>query len=197
MLAALMQRDEEPQRNEEARALRPAVSRLIACILHVPISHPDVDDAANETLRRAFEARTERDPSRGPFEGFVMGIARHVALDVIRKNRRERARAPRVASDAAPPSSPGSPASSRELVDRIAADAEAPEDAVARVEDARRVRRALLALEPGQRRAVELFHLEGKSYREIAETLRVPVGTVATWVMRGRKALLHSVGGER
>jgi RNA polymerase sigma-70 factor (ECF subfamily) len=200
-------RASQERREAEARALRPEVSRLIACILHLPAAHADVDDAANETMRRAFERRDdhderdahkerdERGAARGPFSAWVMGIARHVALDVIRRKRRERARAP-LGADAPPPSTPGAPASSRDAIDRIAGAEEAPEDAVARVEMARKVRRALLALEPKQRRAVELFHLEGKSYREISETLRVPVGTVATWVMRGRKALLLSIGGD-
>jgi RNA polymerase sigma-70 factor (ECF subfamily) len=34
-----------------------------------------------------------------------------------------------------------------------------------------------------------LFHLHDLSYKEIAEQLEVPMGTVMTWIHRGRDAL--------
>jgi len=40
------------------------------------------------------------------------------------------------------------------------------------------------------------FHLDGRSYQEIAAELNVPLGTVATWVTRGRKALAERLGAE-
>ena len=36
---------------------------------------------------------------------------------------------------------------------------------------------------------IALFHVQHKSYAEIAETLRVPMGTVMTWLHRARKEL--------
>jgi RNA polymerase sigma-70 factor (ECF subfamily) len=182
MLAAFMGRTNRLP-DEEARELRPAVVRTVACILHAPADHEDVQDAANETMRRAFE---KRDAAEGELRPYAMGIARHVALDLIRAKKRERART----ADDAPPSSE----SSSSLIDRIPEDREPIDDAVSRTEALRNVRRALLSLDPGPRRAVELFHLEGKSYREISAALDVPVGTVATWVMRGRNSLLLAVG---
>lgn len=53
----------------------------------------------------------------------------------------------------------------------------------------RLVRRALTALPPDYRRAVELADLEGFSYKEIAEEMDCPIGTVMSRVHRGRKAL--------
>jgi RNA polymerase sigma-70 factor (ECF subfamily) len=182
MLAAFMERITQKP-DAEARELRPAVMRTVACILHVSVDDADVEDAANETLRRAFE---KRDAAQGEFRPYVMGIARHVALDVIRKKKRERAR---LLADAPPASE-----SSGTLMDRIPDGKEPIDVAAERTETLRSVRRALLSLDEGPRRAVELFHLEGKSYREISAALDVPVGTVATWVMRGRKSLLEAVG---
>jgi len=185
MLAAFMDRITR-QPDAEARELRPAVLRTVACILHVSVDDADAEDAANETMRRAFE---KRDAAQGELRPYVMGIARHVALDVIRQKKRERARA---AADAPPSSESGTT-----LMDRIPDQKESIDATAARTETLRNVRRALLSLEPGPRRAVELFHLEGKSYREISAALDVPVGTVATWVMRGRKSLLDAVGEEK
>ena len=34
-----------------------------------------------------------------------------------------------------------------------------------------------------------LFHIQHKSYAEIADTMRVPIGTVMTWLHRARKEL--------
>jgi RNA polymerase sigma-70 factor (ECF subfamily) len=51
------------------------------------------------------------------------------------------------------------------------------------------VQRALEALPEGFRMAVLLADVEGFSYREIAEILGVPIGTVMSRLHRGRKAL--------
>jgi RNA polymerase sigma-70 factor (ECF subfamily) len=46
-----------------------------------------------------------------------------------------------------------------------------------------------------QRRALELFHLEGLGYREIAAKMGVPMATVGTWVTRGRKRIAAAFQG--
>jgi len=51
------------------------------------------------------------------------------------------------------------------------------------------VQRAIDALPPDYRMAVLLADLEGFSYKEIAEILEVPIGTVMSRLYRGRKLL--------
>ncbi len=58
------------------------------------------------------------------------------------------------------------------------------------------MRRILVQLPEGPRKALELFHLEGLSYQEAAQRLGVPLGTVATWVTRGRKAMAEALEDE-
>jgi RNA polymerase sigma-70 factor (ECF subfamily) len=48
---------------------------------------------------------------------------------------------------------------------------------------------ALDELRDDHRRAFVLFHVEGRSYVEIAEACRVPVGTIKTWVHRARREM--------
>jgi RNA polymerase sigma-70 factor (ECF subfamily) len=60
-------------------------------------------------------------------------------------------------------------------------------------ERAAHVRRVLQQLPEGPRNALQLFHMEGLSYQEIAGRLEVPLGTVATWVTRGRKAMAEAL----
>jgi RNA polymerase sigma-70 factor, ECF subfamily len=74
-----------------------------------------------------------------------------------------------------------------------------PDDAL-RALDAKAVVHALAAVEPTYRTAVELFYLSELSYKEIAETLDVPIGTVMSRLSRGKeqlKALLAEAIAEK
>ena len=64
-----------------------------------------------------------------------------------------------------------------------------PEDAASGGEIQKRVQQALLELPPGLRMAVVLYDIEGQSYSEIAEALRIPEGTVKSRIHRARSAL--------
>ena len=44
--------------------------------------------------------------------------------------------------------------------------------------------------------AIALFHIEEMSYRDIAGALEVPLGTVMTWLHRGRAQLKRALEGE-
>ncbi len=52
-----------------------------------------------------------------------------------------------------------------------------------------KIRAALDSLPPDYRLAVTLADLEGLSYKEIAEVMECPIGTVMSRIYRGRKAL--------
>lgn len=67
-------------------------------------------------------------------------------------------------------------------------------EAVAARRDVVRLEHALYGLAEGPREAVALFHFDNLSYDEIAEILDVPLGTVMTWLHRGRAALKKSLG---
>ena len=49
--------------------------------------------------------------------------------------------------------------------------------------------RAVAALPARYREVIDLFHIQHKSYAEIAEALDVPMGTVMTWLHRARREL--------
>ena len=164
----------------EAAGLRPLVRAVVASILREPPDHADVEDCTHEALRRAFEGKDTR---RGEVRPWLLGIARHVALDTLRARQRKRAR------EATAPRTDDNEAA---LIERIADPGESAADKLEKAEQARAVRRALGTLPEGPRKALELFHLEGLPYQEIAKRLGVPLGTVATWVTRGRKAIAET-----
>lgn len=58
----------------------------------------------------------------------------------------------------------------------------------------RALSQAMDRLPPEQREAVVLVALEGMTYEEVAQILRVPVGTVRSRLSRGREALRQAVG---
>src|SRR3954470_15347847 len=74
---------------DDTAALRGVVRAVAAAILRLGPDHPDVEDCASETLRRAIEGdtRLRRGQPRRPW---VIGIARHVALDMLRARKRTR-----------------------------------------------------------------------------------------------------------
>src|SRR2546422_9004049 len=73
----------------------------------------------------------------------------------------------------------------RDLVDP----GEAPDARAARAEARRRIERALDALPEHHRAIIMLSDLEGLSYREIAEVLGIPMGTVMSRLHHARKRL--------
>lgn len=64
-----------------------------------------------------------------------------------------------------------------------------PEEAVSSEITQRHIREALDSLPPDYRMAVTLADLEGLSYKEIAEVMDCPIGTVMSRIYRGRKTL--------
>ncbi len=58
------------------------------------------------------------------------------------------------------------------------------------------LRRAIAALPPDQRAGIALFYIDGLSVAEIAEALRIPVGTVKTSLFHARRALRRQLEGD-
>ena len=58
------------------------------------------------------------------------------------------------------------------------------------------VQEAMLQLSEEHRSALMLICVEGLSYKEAAEVLQVPMGTVTSRLVRARKTLVEKLGGE-
>jgi RNA polymerase sigma-70 factor (ECF subfamily) len=67
-----------------------------------------------------------------------------------------------------------------------------PEEAVSAEVTQMRVREALDSLPPDYRMAVTLCDFEGLSYKDVAEIMECPIGTVMSRIYRGRK-ILHKL----
>ena len=174
-----------PSVDSDLGALAPLVRAVIAAVLHENRQHADVEDCASETMRRAIEGKA-RLRAGEPLRPWVIGIARHVALDALRARKRQslrRAREPQGGDDERPP-----------LYEELPDPSPGPFDRFAKAQQHETIRRAMNDLPEGQRKALTMFHVDGYGYEEIAGKLDVPLGTVATWVSRGRRAMAAALG---
>jgi RNA polymerase sigma-70 factor (ECF subfamily) len=128
------------------------------------------EDAAQEAFIRAWGKLPGYRP-RSPFQNWLYRIATNVALDTLRRERET------VQLDAVPLQNPHA----------------GPESAVERAEQAALVREAVLALPPASRAVLVLREYEGLSYRHIAETLGIPLGTVMSRLNYARTHLAASL----
>ena len=125
-------------------------------------SRSHADDVVQEAFLSIWRNRSAYDPERGAVGGWVMGVVRNRAIDVLRKQNRHDGR--------------------RDGTDRVIADqvtaADAVEEAVAERDGAARLRAALGALPDAQREVIALAYFGELSATEIADRLSLPVGTV-------------------
>jgi RNA polymerase sigma-70 factor (ECF subfamily) len=165
----------EAPASDEAVALRGIVRAVAASVLRLGPDHPDVEDCTSETIRRAIEGdwRLRKGEPRRPW---VIGIARHVALDMLRAKKRTRL-GERSDEDAS------------SWVERVPDSSPGPHELLERAEGRAALERAVAELPTPMQAALTKFHVEGKSYQTISEEMKVPLGTVATWVTRGRKSV--------
>ena len=143
-------------------------------------STDEARDAAQEAFVRAFTGIRDFDP-RQPFAAWVLRIARNHCIDLLRRRRPTLALAGSSENHDGP-----EPGVAQELPDHFA---QGGEQATQEREAQRDLDRAIASLKPRYREVIALFHVQHKSYAEIASTLGVPMGTVMTWLHRARKEL--------
>jgi RNA polymerase sigma-70 factor (ECF subfamily) len=140
-------------------------------------SAEEARDAAQEAFVRAYTRIRDFD-ARQPFAAWVLRIARNHCIDLLRRRR------PTLALEAR--SDEPEAGVAPELQDHFAMGGES---AVQEQEAQRDLDKAVASLPPRYREVIALFHVQHKSYAEIADTLGVPMGTVMTWLHRARKEL--------
>ncbi|WP_460832374.1 RNA polymerase sigma factor [Lysobacter humi (ex Lee et al. 2017)] len=130
----------------------------------------DADDLVQVALERAL-ARADQYRPDARLDAWVFGIVRNAWTDELRaRTRRAAVFAPEEAGESV------------------------GELAVERQSDAMSVASAMARLPEEQREVVALVLVEGLSYRETADVLGVPVGTVTSRLARARAALQNHLG---
>jgi RNA polymerase sigma-70 factor (ECF subfamily) len=160
--------------------------RVYAFALRLTASPQDAEEIAQDTFVRAWRALSQWPPERIRAMRMRAWLYQ-IALNVFR-NRVARRSLPIVPLDAPD----GRPA--YEPADDWR---ERPDVAAESAELGRQVAASLVALPAHMRVAVVLRYVEGFTYREIAEMLEQPEGTVKAHVHRGTRQLRDSLRRER
>ncbi|GLR48789.1 RNA polymerase sigma factor [Sphingomonas astaxanthinifaciens] len=159
--------------DEFADALGMMLPRLRRFAFSLSRSPADADDLAAQAVERALRSRAQFMPGTR-LDSWLFRITRNLWIDEARSRQRK-------AAWEAPPEE-----GERQGFDGAAAIEQSAELAT--------VMRAMGQLPDEQREVVALIMIEGLGYREAAEALGLPIGTVSSRLVRGRNALLASLG---
>jgi len=138
-------------------------------------SYDDGLDASQEAFARAWR-RIDSFRGTGSFYAWFAAILRNVCIDRIRRRKRRTH-------------------ASLDEVHPIADHADGPAALADRSEQAERLWRAICELSPPHRDIIVLSHFQELSYRQIAELLEIPIGTVMSRLHAARKALRDKLAG--
>jgi RNA polymerase sigma-70 factor (ECF subfamily) len=141
----------------------------------------DAEDLTQEAFFRAYRSFSEFEGDR-PFENWIFRIVTRLFLDMLRTRRR---RVKAVSYDTPLTSGSGDENLYFEMPDHGGN----PEMKVLEGSFSEDLQKALNALSPEQRLLITLADVEGVAYKEIAEILGKPVGTIRSRLHRTHKAI--------
>jgi RNA polymerase sigma-70 factor (ECF subfamily) len=144
--------------------------RIFALAIRFLGNAADAEDLVQETFLRAWRAMDTFDVAR-PFAPWLVRIASNLALTELRRGRGR----------------------TEELSESLVAEDPSPEEVTEQHRVAESVRRAVATIPEDQRMILLLRVVEELSYREIASTLDVPIGTVMSRLSRARETLRKRV----
>lgn len=143
-------------------ALLPRLRRFARTITRNP---DDADDLVQLSVERALQRYQQWRPD-SKFESWMFGIVKNAWIDEVRARQRR---------------------------NRVLASEEEGENVGGGLGEGQAeilsVQRAMAELPEEQRMAVALVLIEGLSYKEAADALEIPIGTLTSRLARGREAL--------
>lgn len=138
-------------------------------------SNEDAEDLVQQVFVTAWRQRDRYDLTRASLLSWLLGIARHKAIDRLRKLERDR----RLVAD--------------EASDTGRSD---PSDETTRTADRLLVAEALSWLRPEQQQVLELAFYDDLTHQQIADKLAMPLGTVKSHARRGLQRLRRFLDSE-
>ena len=159
-----------PTFEDELSALLPRMRRFAHGLSRNPA---DADDLTQMTIERALRSKTQWQPGTR-LDSWLYKIMRNLWIDTVRsRSRKDKVEAP---------------------PDESETFGHDPRAGIEASIDLQRFMAAMERLPSEQREVVVLILIEGFGYREAAEMLDLPIGTVSSRLVRGRTALLALVG---
>lgn len=169
--------DRVGQRDQAAlRLLYDSASpRLFGLALRVVRQREWAEDALQETFITIWRVAGDYRASLSPPMAWMGLIVRSRSLDLLRRRTADRAQLTQEFDDV--------------MADTLASDGPSPMDITEASEQAWALQQCLQQLEGRQREVVSLAYLRDLSHGELAEQLKLPLGTVKTWIRRGLEKL--------
>jgi RNA polymerase sigma-70 factor, ECF subfamily len=154
---------------------RQSAAKLAGVLTRMLRDRTEVEDALQDVYVRIWQRAAQFDGTRGEAMGWLVAIARNVALDRLRARPEARGYLHVSPPSDAPDDDPIArlPASGPDAEGRLMAQA-----------DARRVVECFDQLEPDRADAVRGAYLQGSSYQDLADRFSVPLNTMRTWLRR-------------
>ncbi|RZJ59929.1 MAG: sigma-70 family RNA polymerase sigma factor [Acidovorax sp.] len=150
-------------------------SRLFGLAMRVVRNRDAAEDVLQESFLTIWRSAGNYRASLSPPMAWMGLIVRSRALDALRKRTSDRADLMNELDDA--------------LADTLEGDSTNPMDATDASEQAFALHQCLGKLENKQREVVSLAYLRDLSHGDLAEQLKLPLGTVKTWIRRGLEQL--------
>ena len=150
-------------------------SRLFGLALRVVRHRDAAEDVLQDAFLTIWRSAGSYRASLSPPMAWMGLIVRSRALDALRKRTSDRADLMNELDDT--------------LADTLAGEGTNPMDATDASEQAFALHQCLGKLENKQREVVSLAYLRDLSHSELAEQLKLPLGTVKTWIRRGLEQL--------
>lgn len=144
-------------------------------------SRTDAEDLTQDAYFRAYRSFTDYEGDR-PFENWIFRIVTRLYLDLLRSRRR---RVKSVSYDTPLIAASGDENLYFEMPDR----SPNPEQVMLENAFGEDLQKVLNTLTPEQRTLITLADVEGVPYRDIAETLGKPVGTIRSRLHRTHKLI--------
>lgn len=145
-------------------------------------SASEAEDLTQDVFIKVFRNIESFDPSKGGFNTWLTTLTRNMLVDNYRRARMDRV------TDSLDETASGEEDGPSRL-DRLADTGRNQEQQLAGMELRTQIQEALKQVSPELREAVILRDLEDMDYKDIAEVLGVPQGTVKSRISRGRSEL--------
>lgn len=153
---------------EFARVYRLHVLAVHATACRILGDVPTAEDVVQEVFLDLWRRPEAYDPHRGALRSWLCAVARHKAIDHVRRVQRQSA-AMAILAEVGLAEDPVEPVMRKELADSV--------------------RNAIENLPANHRAAIVLAYYQGFTYRQVAVILRIPEGTAKTRLRLGLRRL--------
>ena len=154
--------------------------KLMGLAMRVVRQREWAEDVIQEAFLTVWRVAGDYRSSLSPPLAWLGLIVRSRALDLLRRRTADRAQLTQEFDEL--------------MADQMESDAPNPGDTADASEQAWALHQCLAQLEGKQREVVSLAYLREMSHGELAEQLKLPLGTVKTWIRRGLEKLRVCMG---